>query len=75
MKLSELLGKIQQDQGVRGAPPRWWNYVEPFAVPDEMADLRWPYHEDLTDAPSARHRQRGNDAPPFMPAEDQVDDA
>jgi len=40
-----------------------------------MADLRWPYHEDLTDAPSARHRQRGNDALPFMPAEDRVDDA
>jgi len=75
MKLSELLGKIQQDQGVRGAPPRWWNYVEPFAVPDEMAELRWPYHEDLTDAPAARRQQRVDDAFPLNLVENGVDDA
>ena len=75
MKLSGLLGRIQQDQGVRGAPPRWWNYVEPFAVPDEMAELRWPYHEDLTDAPAARRQQRIDDAIPFNLVEDGVDDA
>ena len=56
MQVCEALGKLQKKQGVRGAPPRWWNYAEPFAAPGEMGALRWPFHEDLTDD---QNQQRG----------------
>ena len=59
MRVCEALGKLQRQQDVRGAPPRWWNYVEPFAAPAEMGDLRWPFHEDLRDTPQ---RERNEEA-------------
>ena len=70
MRLCEALGKLQQQQGVRGAPPRWWNYVEPYAPPNEMEQLRWPFHEDLCDAPPPQRSHA--DDPGFDPIIEQV---
>ena len=51
LELTDVLRDVQDRQGVRGAPPRWWNYCEVAAAPDEVEHLRWELEVDLTDQP------------------------
>ena len=49
LELTDVLRLAQERQGVRGAPPRWWNYCEIGRAPEEMPHLRWELQIDLTD--------------------------
>ena len=51
LRLTDLLGESQRRQGVRGAPPRWWNYANVERAPDTVERYPWQLHEDLTDEP------------------------
>ena len=51
LELTDVLRDTQDRQGVRGAPPRWWNYCDVGAAPAEMGPLRWELEVDLTDQP------------------------
>jgi hypothetical protein len=51
LELTDVLRDAQDRQGVRGAPPRWWNYCDVGAAPAEMGPLRWELEVDLTDQP------------------------
>jgi hypothetical protein len=57
LQLTDVLREAQDRQGVRGAPPRWWNYCDVGRAPDETPPLRWELEVDLTDNP----RRRGED--------------
>lgn len=59
LRLTNLLRDAQDRQGVRGAPPRWWNYREPGPAPDALQLLRWELEIDLTDDPR-RRREAAN---------------
>ena len=59
LRLTNLLRDAQDRQGVRGAPPRWWNYREPGPAPDAVQLLRWELEIDLTDDPR-RRREAAN---------------
>ncbi|MBR67929.1 MAG: hypothetical protein CMA86_00250 [Euryarchaeota archaeon] len=59
LRLTDLLRTTQERQGIRGAPPRWWNYVDVCAPPHEMGDVRWELQVDLTDNPR-RHLEGHN---------------
>lgn len=56
LELTDVLRDAQERQGVRGAPPRWWNYCDVGAAPHEVGHLRWELEIDLTDQPRQRHR-------------------
>lgn len=63
LELSDVLKDAQDRQGVRGAPPRWWNYCDVAAAPNEMPNLRWELQIDLTDDNLPNERNfRGNNA-------------
>ena len=49
LQLTDLLRDTQDRQRVRGAPPRWWNYVDVVAPPQDMPRLRWQLQIDHTD--------------------------
>ena len=55
-RLSNLLRDAQDRQGIRGAPPRWWNYQDPGPAPDTLQHLRWELEVDLTDDHRPRRR-------------------
>ena len=64
LRLTELLQDVQDRQRVRGAPPRWWNYVDVVAPPQGVPHFRWQLHIDHRDAaPSADAAAVGD--PPF----------
>ena len=48
-QLTDLLRDMQDRQRVRGAPPRWWNYVDVVAPPREVPHFRWQLHLDHRD--------------------------
>ena len=50
LRLTELLQDAQERQRVRGAPPRWWNYVDVVTPPQQVPHLRWQLHIDHRDA-------------------------
>ena len=54
LHLTDILGESQRRQGVRGAPPRWWNYDNVERAPDTVERYPWLLHEDLTDDPPNR---------------------
>ena len=58
LQLTDLLKDVQDTQGVRGAPPRWWNYCDVAAAPHAMPRLRWELQIDLTDTPRRRERRQ-----------------
>ena len=49
LQLTDLLRDTQERQRVRGAPPRWWNYVDVIAPPAEVPHFRWQLQIDHTD--------------------------
>ena len=49
LQLTDLLRDTQERQRVRGAPPRWWNYVDVVAPPAEVPHFRWQLQIDHTD--------------------------
>ena len=49
LQLTDLLRDMQDRQRVRGAPPRWWNYVDVVAPPREVPHFRWQLHLDHRD--------------------------
>ena len=49
LRLTDLLRNAQERQGIRGAPPRWWNYADVCTPPNAMPDVRWELQVDLTD--------------------------
>ncbi len=49
LRLTELLRDAQIAQRVRGAPPRWWNYVDVVAPPHNVPHFRWQLHVDHRD--------------------------
>ena len=66
LQLTNLLHDAQERQRVRGAPPRWWNYIDVAAPPREVPHFRWQLHIDHTDDRRARadaesdaNRERG----------------
>lgn len=59
LQLTDVLREAQDRQGVRGAPPRWWNYCDVGAAPDETPQLRWELEVDLTDNPHRRGEDGG----------------
>ncbi len=50
LQLTDLLRDAQQRQRVRGAPPRWWNYVDVVAPPYMAPHFRWQLQIDHRDA-------------------------
>ena len=50
LQLTDLLRDMQDRQRVRGAPPRWWNYVDVIAPPRAAPHFRWQLHLDHRDA-------------------------
>jgi hypothetical protein len=54
LRLADLLNEAQERQGIRGAPPRWWNYIDVMAAPDGVPHLGWELHVDRTDRPNPR---------------------
>ena len=56
LQLTDVLREAQDRQGIRGAPPRWWNYCDVGRAPDQALPLRWELEVDLTDAPRARNQ-------------------
>ena len=66
LQLTNFLHDAQERQRVRGAPPRWWNYIDVAAPPREVPHFRWQLHIDHTDDRRARadaesdaNRERG----------------
>ena len=57
LRLTDLLAETQRRQNVRGAPPRWWNYVDARRAPDAVEWHPWQFHEDLRDTPRQQARQ------------------
>ncbi len=57
LRLTDLLAETQRRQNVRGAPPRWWNYVDARRAPDALDLIRWQLHEDLRDQARELDRQ------------------
>ena len=51
IEIARMLNTLQERQGVKGAPPRWWNYTEPRLVNEEVSSSKWQLHEDLRDHP------------------------
>ncbi len=49
LQLTDLLRDTQKRQHVRGAPPRWWNYVDVVAPPHTVPHFRWQLHIDHRD--------------------------
>lgn len=49
LQLSTWLNELQKQQGVRNAPPRWWDYINIFAAPAVLEHLNWQLHVDLSD--------------------------
>ena len=49
LQLTDLLRDTQERQRVRGAPPRWWNYVDVVAPPQDVQHVRWQLQIDYTD--------------------------
>ena len=49
LQLTDLLRDTQDRQRVRGAPPRWWNYVDVVTPPRNVPHLRWQLQIDYTD--------------------------
>jgi hypothetical protein len=49
LQLSTWLNELQKQQGVRNAPPRWWDYINIIAAPNALENLNWQLHVDLTD--------------------------
>lgn len=49
LQLTDLLRNAQERQRVRGAPPRWWNYVDVGRAPEAVAHFRWQLQIDHTD--------------------------
>jgi len=61
LELTDVLRDAQDRQGVRGAPPRWWNYCDVGAAPAGMGPLRWELEVDLTDQPRQHQRVAPDD--------------
>ena len=57
LQLTDLLRDTQERQRVRGAPPRWWNYVDVIAPPQNAGHFRWQLQIDHTD--DRRSRREG----------------
>lgn len=53
LQLTDLLRDMQDRQRVRGAPPRWWNYVDVVAPPRDVPHFRWQLHLDHRDTQRA----------------------
>ncbi|MCH1617044.1 MAG: hypothetical protein L7R83_05980, partial [Candidatus Poseidonia sp.] len=49
LRLTDLLRDAQERQRVRGAPPRWWNYVDVVEPPRDVPHFRWQLQIDYTD--------------------------
>lgn len=49
LRLTDLLRDAQERQRVRGAPPRWWNYVDVVEPPRDVPHFRWQLQMDYTD--------------------------
>ena len=64
LRLTELLQDVQDRQRVRGAPPRWWNYVDVAAPPQGVPHFRWQLHLDHRDAARSADAAAVGD-PPF----------
>ena len=60
LRLSEWLNDLQRQQGVRNAPPRWWDYINIIAAPAEVEPLNWQLHVDLTDLREERESGFGD---------------
>ncbi len=58
LELTDVLRDAQHRQGVRGAPPRWWNYCDIGRAPEEMPHLRWELQIDLTDDQRVQREHR-----------------
>jgi hypothetical protein len=41
LQLSTWLNELQKQQGVRNAPPRWWDYINIIAAPNALENLNW----------------------------------
>jgi hypothetical protein len=50
LQLTDLLSETQKRQRVRGAPPRWWNYVDVITPPRDIPHFRWQLQIDHQDA-------------------------
>jgi hypothetical protein len=50
LQLTDLLSETQKRQRVRGAPPRWWNYVDVITPPHDIPHFRWQLQIDHQDA-------------------------
>ena len=67
LELTNLLRIAQEQQNIRGAPPRWWHYAQPMAAPDRLSDnIPWELHVDLTDEPLRLPREGFGALPGFM---------
>ena len=66
LRLTELLRDAQAAQRVRGAPPRWWNYVDVVAPPHTVPHFRWQLHVDHRDQRKPI-RADSNDQQEFIP--------
>ena len=60
LQLSTWLNELQKQQGVRNAPPRWWDYINIIAAPAELGQLNWQLHVDLTDLRQVEESGLGN---------------
>ena len=61
LQLTDLLRDMQDRQRVRGAPPRWWNYVDVVAPPRQVPHFRWQLHMDHQDTRRAADRDDSAD--------------